>query len=86
MVADVEPQVAATVPMCAGGGLSDVCIRSVQGGVREAVMLRLMGPLYIGCPEADGKSVTIKAVVPRLNDTARVPVATMASFRPRIFC
>ncbi|MSP93507.1 MAG: hypothetical protein EXR79_17230 [Myxococcales bacterium] len=81
-VAGIEPQMAATVPMCAGGGLSDVGIRSVQGGVREAVMLRLMGPLYIGYPEADGKSVTIKAVVPRLNDTARIPVASMAPRKP----
>jgi hypothetical protein len=82
VVGGVEPHVAAVVPQCAGGGLGDVGIRSVQGGVREAVMLRLMGPLYIGFPEADGKSVTVKQVVPRLNKTAEVPVATMAPRAP----
>ncbi len=76
-----EPHIKAVVPMCAGGGLSDVGVRSIQGGVREAVMLRVMGPLYIGYPEKDGVT-TIKAVMPRLNGTARVPVAQVPTLQP----
>lgn len=75
MVGGLEPQVSAVLPVCAGGGLSDVGMRSIQGGVREAVVLRVMGPLYVGNPE--NGAVVVKAVVPRLNDTARVAVATM---------
>ncbi len=80
MVGGLEPQVSAVLPVCAGGGLSDVGMRSIQGGVREAVILRVMGPLYIGYPE--GGAVTIKAVVPRLNSTERMPVATMPPMQP----
>jgi len=75
MLGGFEPQASSVIPVCAGGGLTDVGVRSLQGGVREAVMLRVMGPLYIGFPE--NGAITIKAVVPRLNSTARVPVATL---------
>ncbi len=80
MVGGLEPQVSAVLPVCAGGGLSDVGMRSLQGGVREAVILRVMGPLYVGYPE--NGAVTIKAVVPHLNDTERKPVATMPPMQP----
>ena len=80
MVGGLEPQISAVLPVCAGGGLSDIGMRSLQGGVREAVVLRVMGPLYVGFPGADG--VTVKAVVPHLNGTERMPVATMTAMQP----
>ncbi len=81
VVGGSEPNVSAVVPVCAGGGLGDVGIRSLQGGVREAVVLRMMGPLYVGEPDADGNNVTIQAVVPHLNSTGKVPVAAMAALK-----
>ena len=80
MLGGFEPQASAVIPVCAGGGLTDVGVRSLQGGVREAVMLRVMGPLYIGYPE--NGAITVKAVVPHLNGTGREPVATMAAMAP----
>jgi len=74
VMAGVEPQIAASVPIAGGAGLGDVGIRSIQGGVKEAVQLRMMGPLYIGYPDKDG-SVVVRTVVPRLNRTAKIEVA-----------
>lgn len=81
MMAGCEPQIAASVPMCAGGGLGDVGVRSEQGGVREAVLLRIMGPLYIGTPEANGQ-LALQTVVPRLNRTQTVTLAHMPAPKP----
>ncbi|MCO4764333.1 MAG: hypothetical protein KC502_22675, partial [Myxococcales bacterium] len=74
----LEPEIEATVPIAGGAGLTDVGIRSTQGGVKEAVTLRVMGPIYVGKPEAkkDGK-VHIQTIVPNLNRTAEVVVAAV---------
>ncbi len=83
MVGGSEPQVDAVVPIAGGAGLADVGIRSIQGGVKEAVELRMMGPLYIGQlakADKDGKvsgEMVVSAVVPRLNGTAKIEVARL---------
>ncbi len=41
------------VPGSGGGGLTDVGLRSEQGGVVEAVHLRLFGPLLVTVPASD---------------------------------
>lgn len=46
----VDPYITATAPMAGGGSLTDVGLRSFQGGVVEAVDLRVMGPLVISVP------------------------------------
>ena len=76
MLGGSEPQLAASIPVCAGGGLGDVGMRSLQGGVREAVILRVMGPLYTSAVQPDGSAI-INTVIPRLNRTARLQVATL---------
>ncbi len=48
-----EPDIRGSVPYAGGGGLADVGARSVQGGIREAVLLRLMGPMIVGSPPSD---------------------------------
>lgn len=62
----VDPYISGTAPMAGGGALTDVGIRSFQGGVVEAVDLRIMGPLVVSVPadtrfdykkNADGKIV-----------------------------
>ncbi len=50
IVGGAEPMVRAAVPVSGGGGLTDIALRSVQGGVREAVFLRMMGPIVESIP------------------------------------
>lgn len=47
LTAGVEPLVTAAAPVVGGGGLSDVAIRTENGSVRSAMILRLMGPLIV---------------------------------------
>jgi hypothetical protein len=42
----LEPAIVAAAPSAGSGGLGDVGIRSSQGGVKEAVILRMMGPIF----------------------------------------
>lgn len=50
----VEPAVKVSVPIVGGGGLVDLGIRSLQGGVPQGVTLRLMGPLLVDAPDEKG--------------------------------
>ena len=47
----------------------------MQGGVVEAVVLRLMGPLYTGHLEGDPAELVLQTIVPDVNDTAEREVA-----------
>ena len=78
LVGGAEPQVKGAIPVCAGGGLADVGVRSLQGGVREAVILRVMGPLYASAVQPDGSAV-VNQVIPKLNGTGRVPVLNLSA-------
>ncbi len=75
VVGGVEPHLTAIVPIAGGGGLTDVGVRSIQGGVRESLQLRMMGPLYVGFPSPETGEVVVKAIVPDLNDDAKIEVA-----------
>jgi len=77
VVGGIEPLVGTIAPIAGGGGLIDVGIRSIQGGVKEAVELRMMGPLFVGYPDRASGAVVIKTVVPNLNDTAEIEVAQL---------
>ena len=78
MMGGIEPKLDAVVPVAGGAGLSDIGVRSLQGGVRESVQLRIMGPLITGAPQDDG-AYTVNMVVPDLNSTGRIPVSTIPS-------
>ncbi len=54
MLSAIEPGVVAAAPISGGAGLVDLSVRSEQGGVVEALMLRLLGPSFIGEPMDDG--------------------------------
>ena len=75
VVGGIEPQLTSIVPVAGGGGLTDVGTRSIQGGVRESLQLRMMGPLYVGFPSPETGETVVRAIVPSLNDDAKIEVA-----------
>lgn len=77
VVAAVEPGVKATAPIAGGGGLTDVGNRSKQGGVREALHLRVMGPLFVGTQVKDAAEMTMETIVTSVNDTATVGIGSL---------
>lgn len=79
MVASLEPEITVAVPISGGGGLGDIGVRSIQGGVREAVILRVMGPVIIG--EADQEGTRVYALMPELNDDGRRNLGRLPSLR-----
>lgn len=80
LLGGVEPHVFAVAPIAGGGGLTDVGLRSLQGGVREAIVLRTMGPLFLGAPSEDGRT-RVYSLVTSTNDDVRVEVAHVDSVR-----
>ncbi len=52
----IDAYVTAASPGSGGGGLTDIGIRSFQGGVVEAVLLRVWGPLLVTVPAGDRKA------------------------------
>jgi len=89
----VEPELSAIAPIVPGGGLGDGGIRSQQGGVPEAFILRPMAPLYVGTlgrpateadntrepfvPDPAGTQFYIETIVPDLNNRATRLLATL---------
>ncbi|RMG94125.1 MAG: hypothetical protein D6705_16910 [Deltaproteobacteria bacterium] len=78
----IEPKVIAAAPISGGAGLVDLAIRSEQGGVVEALMLRLAGPQLVGEPTADGSAMRIYQLVPRDNEDYRHTVAIRPEIQP----
>lgn len=52
----IDDRVTSAVPGSGGGGLTDIGVRSFQGGVVEAVLLRLWGPLLVTVPAVERKA------------------------------
>ena len=49
----IDTNVTTAVPGSGGGGLTDIGVRSFQGGVIEAVLLRIWGPLLVTVPAGE---------------------------------
>ena len=69
LVASLDPEISAAIPISGGGGLGDIGLRSLQGGVREAVILRVMGQILLG--EQTEEGTRVYALMPELNDDGR---------------
>jgi hypothetical protein len=82
LMGSTEPGITAIAPIAGGGGYSDMGIRSVQGGVVEAFMLRVMGPLYTATLNHDTGKIAVQAIVPQLNDLQRYPLGEVAGVQP----
>ncbi len=72
----LEPKIDVVAPIAGGGGLGNVGARSQQGGVREAMMLRSMGPLFLGQIE-EGGLFQLNTVVPDERQAKRLPIASV---------
>lgn len=55
----VDTHVTSAVPGSGGGGLTDIGVRSFQGGVIEAVLLRIWGPLLVGVKGSERNPCTL---------------------------
>ena len=69
----VEPEVDAIIPIAGGGRLTDVGNRSLQGGVPQAVIMRVLGPTYLVTVGDDG-STSITTQVTELNNLSTFPI------------
>ena len=73
IAAATEPYISETVSVSGAAGLADVGIRSTQGGVNEAVVLRMLGPLVIAL---DG---SLAWKVPDVNDAVLIPFVAIGT-------
>ncbi|MBM4361081.1 MAG: hypothetical protein FJ104_00250 [Deltaproteobacteria bacterium] len=53
VLAGAEPALDAVVPNAGGAGLTDIAVRLGEGGLAEAVMLPVQGPVLVGCLPVD---------------------------------
>ncbi|MEE2644352.1 MAG: hypothetical protein VYD19_05415 [Myxococcota bacterium] len=81
LLGSLEPAVRVTIPISGGGGLGDVGVRSTQGGVREAVILRVMGPIFVGEPGSLGQT-EVSVVAPHLKKTRKSLLGAMNGLNP----
>lgn len=77
----LEPEIDAIIPIAGAGRLMDVGNRSQQGGVPEAVLVRVMGPLYLATMADDG-TTRIHSQVTELNRLADIPITTLTDLLP----
>ena len=86
LMGGVDPAIKAIAPTSGGGGLGDIGVRSTQGGVKEAVILRAIGPIVVSkvvtehmvdrmqtvCDEGN---LSLAFTVPDLNDDVNIEFA-----------
>jgi hypothetical protein len=86
LMGGADPAIKGIAPSAGGGGLSDIGLRSTQGGVKEAVILRTIGPILdsriVSESDVENERTTCAAgdlslefTVPDLNDDVGVEFA-----------
>ena len=73
----VEPQLETALPVAGGAGLSEVGVRSIQGGVGEAVNLRMLGPLMLTLKNATTGGLDVWQYLPNLNGLGKVKLGSV---------
>ncbi|MCC6746913.1 MAG: hypothetical protein IT371_04595 [Deltaproteobacteria bacterium] len=63
----IEPAIVAGAPSAGGGGLTSIPVRTVVSGVREAAILRSMGPVFVTQPGDREEAVDLATIVPSAN-------------------
>lgn len=61
VVAGAEPSLDAVSPNAGGAGLVDIAMRSSLGGLPDAIVLPMMGPIIAGCLPTDGSQNPLPA-------------------------
>ncbi len=90
----IDAYVTAAAPGSGGGGLTDIGVRSFQGGVIEAVLLRIWGPLVVAVPSAERdacslevkegctscapEQTSVRWVMPDVNGTGEMEIACVS--------
>ncbi|MBL8919493.1 MAG: hypothetical protein JNJ54_11570 [Myxococcaceae bacterium] len=78
LVGGAEPKVKVVVPISAGAGFAEIGKRAAPGGVKEAVSLRMMGPLLLTVKNAQG-ALELWQYLPEGNKRGRVKVGTVST-------
>ncbi|MDP1918358.1 MAG: hypothetical protein Q8L14_19080 [Myxococcales bacterium] len=78
MVGGTEPRIGVVVPISAGAGFAEIGKRAAPGGVKEAVSLRMMGPLLITEKNAQG-GLDLWQYVPDGNKRGRVKIGPVSA-------
>ncbi|MEZ4444602.1 MAG: hypothetical protein R3B72_36345 [Polyangiaceae bacterium] len=78
----VDPAVQAIAPVSGGGGYGDMGPRSTQGGVYQAFILRVMGPLFVGTTDPDTGEMLLETIVCDLNDDQTIPIGSLSGVSP----
>lgn len=78
MVGGTEPRIGVVVPISAGAGFAEIGKRAAPGGVKEAVSLRMMGPLLITEKNAQG-GLDLWEYVPDGNKRGRVKIGPVSA-------
>jgi hypothetical protein len=76
LLSGLEPQIDVAIPISGGAGLPDIGVRSIQGGVREAVNLRMFGPLLVSA-RGEGGQLELWQELPDLNRLGRVKLGVL---------
>lgn len=71
-----EPGIDAISPNAGGSPLTSVSVRSVQGGVPDAVLMPMLGPMVVGCLPTDGHDNPLPVDEPGGTDCLRGKGAT----------
>jgi hypothetical protein len=77
----LEPQIAAISPFSGGAGLGDIGNRSLHEGVPQAVVLRMMGPIYTGTLDAGSGTLAVEVTVPDLNEEANLRIGELVGVK-----
>ena len=78
VLAGIEPKLDAAVPQSAGGGLTDIAMRSLQSGVPQMVLYGSWGPFVIGVPGDEGKT-SLELLIPHFTRLDRLRFAQIDS-------
>ncbi len=82
VVAGIEPAISSAVPICYAAGLADVGLRTADFGVPDSVLLRILGPIYVGTPTGVEGETSIRAIVPSLMGRKELVVAKTTLVAP----
>lgn len=78
VAAPVIPEVTAWAPIVPGGGTLDIGVRTEIGGAVEALVGRLLTPLFLGYPDGSG-GLDIIQMVNSVTEMVELPVAHLDS-------